>query len=148
MTNQEHNELKISFAKDFLKYVHEDLLQIKAPHFDIAFRLHEAKQLGYAELLGYTDIYNLADKEFNLGKTSVKKVCMDNLPLILDGPTLGAINQVIEGELGKYKQSKSLFADISAVALRLLRAEINKTKYKCYDKRHKTFLLKKVRKVK
>lgn len=66
------DELSISFAKDFLKYVHEDLLQIKAPHFDIAFRLWEAKTRGYAELLGYTDIYDLADKEFGLGKTSVK----------------------------------------------------------------------------
>ncbi len=60
------------FALHFVQCVNEDLSQIKQPHFDIAFRLNEAKSLGYPEVLGYEDIYQLADCEFALGKTSVK----------------------------------------------------------------------------
>lgn len=73
---------------------------------------------------------------------------INGLPLILDGPTLAAVNKIITAELGKYKQDGSLYNDISALALRLLRAELNKTKYEFYDRRHKAFLRKKVRKVK
>jgi hypothetical protein len=66
----EHDELQLDLAKDFIKHVNEDLAQIKQPHFDIAFRLYEAKEKGYPPLLGYSDIYALSEEEFGLKKTS------------------------------------------------------------------------------
>lgn len=59
-----------TLAQAFVRYVHEDLLQIKQPHFDIAFRLHEAKRLNYPEELGYKDIYELAEMEFGFKRSS------------------------------------------------------------------------------
>lgn len=59
-----------TLAESFVKYIHEDLLQIKHPHFDIAFRLAEAKRQGFAEELGYANIYDLSEKEFNFKRSS------------------------------------------------------------------------------
>lgn len=59
-----------TLAQSFVRYVHEDLLQIKQPHFDIAFRLCEAKRLGYAEELGFANIYELSEKEFGFKRSS------------------------------------------------------------------------------
>ncbi len=59
-----------TLAQSFVRYVHEDLLQIKQPHFDIAFRLSEAKKLGYAEELGFANIYELSEKEFGFKRSS------------------------------------------------------------------------------
>jgi len=69
----EFNEsTKKALAQDFVRYVHEDLLQVKHPHFDIAFRLHEAKLNGYYALLGYDNIYDLAEVEFGFKRSSTK----------------------------------------------------------------------------
>lgn len=69
----EFNEsTKKALAQDFVRYVHEDLLQVKHPHFDIAFRLHEAKLKGYYALLGYDNIYDLAEVEFGFKRSSTK----------------------------------------------------------------------------
>ncbi len=59
-----------SLAQAFLRYVHEDLAQVKQPHFDIAWRLSEAKRLGYAEQLGYKNIYELGEVEFGFKRSS------------------------------------------------------------------------------
>lgn len=59
-----------TLAQSFVRYIHEDLRQIKQPHFDIAWRLREAKQLNYAEELGYANIYALAESEFGFKKSS------------------------------------------------------------------------------
>ena len=59
-----------TLAQAFLRSVHEDLAQIKQPHFDIAFRLHEAKQYKYSEDLGYKDIYELSETEFGVKRSS------------------------------------------------------------------------------
>lgn len=67
-----YKELEQYNAQQFIKFVHEDLLQIKQPHFDIAFRLEEANFRFYYSVLGYKDIYELAEQEFSLGKTSTK----------------------------------------------------------------------------
>lgn len=63
-------EMIKSFAESFVQYVHEDLAQIKAPHFDIAARLAEAKRLNYADELGYKDIYELSEVEFGFKRSS------------------------------------------------------------------------------
>lgn len=62
--------METTLAQKFVQYVHEDLLQIKQPHFDIAFRLKEAKDLNYAEELGFANIYDLAEKEFGFKRSS------------------------------------------------------------------------------
>ena len=67
-----NNSTKKQLAQDFVRYVHEDLLQVKHPHFDIAFRLHEAKLKGYYALLGYDNIYDLAEVEFGFKRSSTK----------------------------------------------------------------------------
>lgn len=72
MTSEQQKELKLALAKDFIKWLNNDLAQIKHPHFSIAFRLKEAKERGFAELLDYTDIYELAEQEFSFKKTSTK----------------------------------------------------------------------------
>ena len=59
-----------TLAQSFVRYIHEDLLQIKQPHFDIAWRLLEAKQLNYPAELGYADIYELSEAEFGFKKSS------------------------------------------------------------------------------
>lgn len=59
-----------TLAQSFVRYIHEDLLQIKQPHFDIAWRLREAKQLNYPAELGYKDIYELSEIEFGFKKSS------------------------------------------------------------------------------
>lgn len=59
-----------TLAQSFVRYIHEDLRQIKQPHFDIAFRLAEAKKFGYAEELGYKDIYELSEIEFGFKRSS------------------------------------------------------------------------------
>ncbi len=59
-----------TLAQAFVRYVHEDLLQVKQPHFDIAFRLSEAKNFGYAEELGYANIYELSEAEFGFKRSS------------------------------------------------------------------------------
>lgn len=59
-----------TLAQSFVRYIHEDLLQIKQPHFDIAWRLREAKQLNYPAELGYADIYELSEIEFGFKKSS------------------------------------------------------------------------------
>ncbi len=59
-----------TLAQSFVKYINEDLRQIKQPHFDIAWRLHEAKRLAYAAELGYSDIYELSEVEFGFKKSS------------------------------------------------------------------------------
>lgn len=59
-----------TLAQSFVRYIHEDLLQIKQPHFDIAWRLREAKQLNYPAELGYSDIYELSEVEFGFKKSS------------------------------------------------------------------------------
>ena len=59
-----------TLAQAFVRYVHEDLQQIKQPHFDIAFRLHEAKRLNYSIELGYKDIYELSETEFGFKRSS------------------------------------------------------------------------------
>ena len=59
-----------TLAQSFVRYINEDLLQIKQPHFDIAFRLAEAKKYGYAEELGYKDIYELSEVEFGFKRSS------------------------------------------------------------------------------
>ncbi len=59
-----------TLAQSFVRYIHEDLRQIKQPHFDIAWRLREAKQLNYAEELGYANIYELSEIEFGFKKSS------------------------------------------------------------------------------
>lgn len=62
--------MALSFAQQFVKFVNEDLLQIKQPHFDIAWRLREAKERNFAEELGYKDIYELSEAEFGFKKSS------------------------------------------------------------------------------
>lgn len=59
-----------TLAQSFVRYINEDLLQIKQPHFDIAWRLREAKQLNYPQELGYADIYELSEIEFGFKKSS------------------------------------------------------------------------------
>ena len=59
-----------TLAQSFVRYVHEDLRQIKQPHFDIAFRLNEAKRFNYPVELGYKDIYELAEVEFGFKRST------------------------------------------------------------------------------
>ncbi len=59
-----------TLAQQFVQIINEDLLKIKQPHFDIAWRLREAKDRDYASELGYKDIYELSESEFGFKKSS------------------------------------------------------------------------------
>ncbi len=59
-----------TLAQQFVQIINEDLLKIKQPHFDIAWRLREAKDREYATELGYKDIYELSELEFGFKKSS------------------------------------------------------------------------------
>lgn len=62
--------LRQILATDCVSAIHDDLLKVKHPHFDIAYRLADAKMSGYPELLGYQDIYELSEKEFGFQRSS------------------------------------------------------------------------------
>ncbi len=59
-----------SKAQAFVRTVHEQLLQVKQPHFDIAYQLYTAKERNFPEELGYTDIYELSEVEFGFKRSS------------------------------------------------------------------------------
>jgi len=66
----ELKKLRQSLATDCVSAIHDDLLKVKHPHFDIAYRLADAKMSGYPELLGYKDVYELSEKEFGFQRSS------------------------------------------------------------------------------
>lgn len=58
------------FAQTFLKRTREDLEDVGRSFFRICFRLYEAKQFNYPLMLGYSDIYELAENEFGFKRSS------------------------------------------------------------------------------
>lgn len=66
------NQVHIESAQNFVKSVNECIKQVKQPHFNIAYYLNQAKQLGHAETLGYKDIFELSEAEFGFKSTSTK----------------------------------------------------------------------------
>ena len=57
-------------AKSFLEHAHEDLRDIGNRYFMLGCRLWEAQRYNYVEALGYESIEQLAEKEFDLGRSS------------------------------------------------------------------------------
>ena len=57
-------------AKSFLEHAHEDLRDISNRYFMLGCRLWEAQRYHYVEALGYESIEQLAEKEFDLGRSS------------------------------------------------------------------------------
>jgi hypothetical protein len=57
-------------AKSFLEHAHEDLRDIGNRYFMLGCRLWEAQRYHYVEALGYVSIEQLAEKEFDLGRSS------------------------------------------------------------------------------
>lgn len=72
--NKEVNEMSLSFAKDFIKYTNLEINDIARKYFKIGFRLNEANEFEYYKLLGYKDIYELAEKEFGFKSTTTKNL--------------------------------------------------------------------------
>ncbi len=69
---------QLAFAEDFIKYTKLEIDDIKRAFFKIGFRLNEAVQYRYYELLGYADIYELAQDKFGFGKTTTKNLMAVN----------------------------------------------------------------------
>lgn len=90
---KEVNEMSLSFAKDFIKYTNLEIGDIARSYFKIGFRLNEANDFGYCEMLGYKDIYELAEKEFGFKSTTTKnlmevnRVYSDHLMSTISGGT-------------------------------------------------------------
>ena len=57
-------------AKNFLEHAQDDLRDIGNRFFMLGCRLWEARSYNYVEALGYESIEQLAEKEFDLGKSS------------------------------------------------------------------------------
>ena len=57
-------------AKSFLEHAQDDLRDIGNRFFMLGCRLWEARSYNYVEALGYESIEQLAEKEFDLGKSS------------------------------------------------------------------------------
>lgn len=68
------DDVSLSYAQDFLKYTKLELDDIKRKFFKIGFRLNEAVEMGYVERLGYADIYELAEAQFEFGRTTTKNL--------------------------------------------------------------------------
>lgn len=58
-----------SLAQAFIRYTNLELNDIKHSFIKIGFRLAEAKRYGYHKELGYKDIFELAEKEFDFKST-------------------------------------------------------------------------------
>lgn len=58
-----------SLARAFIRYTNLELNDIKHSFIKIGFRLAEAKANGYCTELGYKDIFELAEKEFDFKST-------------------------------------------------------------------------------
>ena len=88
---KEVNEMSLSFAKDFIKYTNLEINDIARKYFKIGFRLNEANEFRYYEMLGYENIYELAEKEFGFKSTTTKnlmevnRVYSDHLMSTLSG---------------------------------------------------------------
>lgn len=65
-------DTNLILAQSFLTKLKEDFNDYKRPYAVIAFRLKEAQEMNFAELLGYKDIYELAENEVGLKSTSTK----------------------------------------------------------------------------
>lgn len=75
---KKEEEGKLAFANDFLKYAKLELDDIKRSFFKIGFRLNEAESMGYYRTLGYSDIYELAEAEFDFKSTTTKNLMAIN----------------------------------------------------------------------
>ena len=69
LTTTEKKEI-LPQAKSFLEHAHDDLRDIGNRFFMLGCRLWEARRYNYVEALGYESIEQLAEKEFDLGKSS------------------------------------------------------------------------------
>ena len=69
LTTTEKKEI-LPQAKNFLEHAHDDLRDIGNRFFMLGCRLWEARRYNYVEALGYESIEQLAEKEFDLGKSS------------------------------------------------------------------------------
>lgn len=70
------SDVSLSFAqaKGFIRDTKRDLEDIERAFFKVGFRLNEANEFGYYKELGYTDIYELAEKEFGFRSTTTKNL--------------------------------------------------------------------------
>ena len=69
LTTTEKKEI-LPQAKSFLERAQDDLRDIGNRYFMLGCRLWEARRYNYVEALGYESIEQLAEKEFDLGKSS------------------------------------------------------------------------------
>lgn len=89
----EVNDMSLSFAKDFIKYTNLEINDIARKYFKIGFRLNEANEFEYYKMLGYKDIYELAEREFGFKSTTTKnlmevnRVYSDRLMSTISGGT-------------------------------------------------------------
>lgn len=67
-------DVVLQFASDFLKSTRADLKDATRSFFKIGFRLNEAVDLGYVTALGYEDIYQLAEAQFDFKSTTTKNL--------------------------------------------------------------------------
>ena len=65
---KKEEEGKLAFAQSFINEVKQDKRDIERLFFIIGFRLNEAAERGYAAALGYKDILELAEAEFDIGR--------------------------------------------------------------------------------
>lgn len=76
----------LSPAEEFIQDVHDQLKTIERSFFTVGYLLNEAERKGYYRELGYSDIYELADKEFGIGKTTTKNLKLVNMQFSERGP--------------------------------------------------------------
>ena len=72
----EFNSVQVFRANEFIAEVRQELRVVEKSFFTIGYKLNEAERAGDYKALGYSDIYELAEKEFNIGKTTTKNLKM------------------------------------------------------------------------
>lgn len=73
------SEMVLTYAESFIEQTRLDLQVIEKSFFKIGFRLNEAKEHRYFEVLGYEDIYELAESQFGFKKTTTKNLMEVNM---------------------------------------------------------------------
>ena len=78
IVKRDDGQVRLSYAKMYLSSAHQSVRDIEGLFFKIGYYLNLMESKGYYEDLGYKDIYDLAEKEFNFKSTTVKNLMLVN----------------------------------------------------------------------
>lgn len=95
------NATQVYKANEFIAEVRAELKTIEKSFFTIGYKLNEAKNKNLHQALGYSDIYELAEKEFEIGRTTTKNLMLVNMQFGESGNKLQ-----IQDKYKNYNQSQ------------------------------------------